>query len=45
LPLPRQSSSSSITLLAMTDQWIVVKDGSDENWLPRDKVMGMKASK
>jgi len=33
------------TLVAMTDQWIVVKDGSDENWLPRDKVMGMKASK
>ena len=33
------------TLIAMTDQWIVVKDGSDEIWVPRDKVMLMKASK
>ena len=33
------------TLVAMTDQWIVVKQGSDENWLPRDKVMTMKVSK
>jgi len=33
------------TLMAMTDQWIVVKDGSDESWVPREKVMLMKASK
>ncbi len=33
------------TLIAMTDQWIIVKEGSDENWIPRDKVMLMKASK
>jgi hypothetical protein len=33
------------TLLAMTDQWIIVKEGSDESWVPREKVMLMKASK
>ena len=33
------------TLIAMTDQWIIVKEGSDENWVPREKVMLMKASK
>jgi hypothetical protein len=33
------------TLIAMTDQWIIVKGGSDENWVPREKVMLMKASK
>ena len=32
-------------LIAMTDQWIIVKEGSDENWIPREKVMLMKASK
>jgi hypothetical protein len=37
------SSKIEGTLVAMTDLWIVVKDGSDENWLPRDKVMYMKA--
>jgi hypothetical protein len=33
------------TLMAMTDQWIIVKGGSDESWVPREKVMLMKASK
>ena len=33
------------TLIAMTDQWIIVKQGSDESWVPREKVMLMKASK
>ena len=33
------------TLVALTDQWVVVKEGTDENWLPREKVMYMKASK
>jgi len=33
------------TLIAMTDQWIIVKGGSDESWVPREKVMLMKASK
>ena len=33
------------TLIGMSDQWIIVKDGSDENWLSRDKVMFIKASK
>jgi hypothetical protein len=33
------------TLIAMTDQWIIVKEGSDESWVPREKVMLMKASK
>ena len=33
------------TLIAMTDQWLIVKEGSDESWVPREKVMVMKASK
>ncbi len=33
------------TLSALSDQWIIVKNGSEENWLPRDKVMSMKVSK
>jgi hypothetical protein len=33
------------TLVAMTDQWIIVKEGSDESWVPREKVLLMKASK
>jgi len=32
-------------LVAMTDQWLVVASGSDEFWLPKDKVMAMKASR
>ena len=33
------------TLAAMTDQWIIVKEGTDESWVPREKVMLMKVSK
>jgi len=33
------------TLVAMTDQWIVVASGSDEFWVPKDKVGLMKASR
>jgi hypothetical protein len=40
-----ESNKLGGTLIAMTDQWIIVKEGSDENWIPRDKVMLMKASK
>jgi len=33
------------TLVAMTDQWIVVGSGSDEFWVPKEKVTLMKASR
>jgi hypothetical protein len=32
-------------LIYMSDQWCVLKDGSFENWVPRDKVLSMRASK
>jgi len=32
-------------LLAMTDQWIIVADGTYEVWVPKDKVMTMRASR
>ena len=33
------------TLLSMTGDWVVVKDGSFEHWIPKEKVMNMKASR
>lgn len=33
------------TLIAMTDQWLIVKDGTFEHWVPKEKVMDMKASR
>jgi hypothetical protein len=32
-------------LIAMTDDWIVLKEGSFENWIPRDKVITLRASR
>lgn len=32
-------------LLALSTEWIVLKDGSFENWVPRDKVITMRASR
>jgi hypothetical protein len=32
-------------LLSMTGDWIVVKEGSYEHWMPKEKVMDMKASR
>jgi hypothetical protein len=32
-------------LLSMTGDWIVVKEGSFENWMPKEKVLNMKASR
>ena len=33
------------TLLSMTGEWVVVKDGSFEHWIPKEKVLDMKASR
>lgn len=33
------------TLLSMTGEWLVVKDGSVEHWIPREKLLTMKASR
>ena len=33
------------TLVAMTDQWIIVESGSQETWVPKEKVMTMTASR
>lgn len=32
-------------LLSMTGDWIVVKEGSFEHWIPKEKVLSMKASR
>lgn len=32
-------------LLAMTSDWVVLKDGSFENWVPREKVLTLRASR
>jgi hypothetical protein len=32
-------------LIYMSDDWCVLKDGSFENWVPRDKVLSLRASK
>jgi hypothetical protein len=32
-------------LLAMTGEWIVLKDGTFENWVPREKVITLRASR
>lgn len=33
------------TLVAMTDQWIIVEAGNQEVWVPKEKVMTMTASR
>ena len=33
------------TLVAMSDQWIIVESGSQETWVPKEKVMTMTASR
>lgn len=33
------------TLLSISSEWVVVKDGSYENWVPREKVMTLRASR
>lgn len=32
-------------LIYMSDEWCVLKDGTFENWVPRDKVLSMRVSK
>jgi uncharacterized membrane protein len=33
------------TLVAMGGEWLVLKDGTYENWIPRDKVLFMRVSR
>lgn len=33
------------TLLSMTGDWVVVKEGTFEHWIPKEKIMDMKASR
>ncbi len=33
------------TLVRLDEEWLVLKDGSYENWIPRDKVLFMRASR
>ena len=33
------------TLVRVDEEWLVLKDGSYENWIPRDKVLFMRASR
>ncbi len=32
-------------LVRVDEEWLVLKDGSYENWIPRDKVLFMRASR
>jgi hypothetical protein len=32
-------------LIYLSDEWCVLKDGSFENWVPRDKILSMRVSK
>lgn len=32
-------------LLAISSEWLVLKDGNYENWIPRDKVLSMRVSR
>ena len=32
-------------LVSMGDEWLVLKDGTYENWIPRDKVLLMRVSR
>jgi hypothetical protein len=32
-------------LLAMMDDWIIVKEGSYEHWVPKEKILDMKVSR
>ena len=32
-------------LILLNDEWLVLKDGTYENWIPRDKVLFMRASR
>lgn len=32
-------------LILLNDQWCVLKDGTFENWIPREKVLVIRASK
>lgn len=33
------------SLVRLDEEWLVLKDGSYENWIPRDKVLFMRASR
>ena len=33
------------TLILLNDEWLVLKDGTYENWIPRDKVLFLRASR
>jgi hypothetical protein len=33
------------TLVLLDNEWLVLKDGTYENWIPRDKVLFMRASR
>lgn len=33
------------TLVRVDDEWLVLKDGTYENWIPRDKVLFMRVSR
>ena len=52
-PVTDASKKTSLTaddtvegnLILLNDEWLVLKDGTYENWIPRDKVLFMRASR
>lgn len=53
LPLSTTTDSSGFqqdgtlrgTLIYLSEEWCILKDGTFENWIPRDKVLTMRVSK
>jgi hypothetical protein len=33
------------TLIRLDSQWLVLRDGNEENWIPREKVLMIRASR
>lgn len=53
IPAPAVQEKTGLTaedtaegiLVAMGGEWLVLKDGTYENWIPRDKVLFMRVSR
>lgn len=45
MPAAKDDRKVSGTLVAMTDRWVVVQEGTFENWVPMERVVVMRASR
>lgn len=44
-PTAKDDRKVTGTLVAMTDRWVVVQEGTFENWVPMERVVVMRASR